>query len=161
MIKICSMETSMSRLKLLFALVFSLILIPCGYSANVVLKDTKGHQIPFSSLKGKWVFINYWASWCQPCLDEISVLNRFYSSKKDNVVLFAVNYDMLPLSDQLALIKKYHIRYPSLLNDPASDLDLGDIRGVPATFVFNPEGELSDTLYGEQTLAKLNAALDS
>ncbi|KTD24065.1 MULTISPECIES: TlpA family protein disulfide reductase [Legionella] len=132
-----------------------------GNCSSVILKDTSGHRIPFDSLKGKWVLINYWASWCQPCLDEIAELNRFYKKSSDKVALFAVNYDSLPLSHQLALIRKYNISYPSLQYNPARELKLGDIRGVPATFVFSPEGKLRDALYGNQTVESLNRAIRS
>lgn len=141
-----------------FIFVF-LLTATSGYSSNVILRDISGHTIPFDSLKGKWVLINYWASWCQPCIDEITELNRFYKKSNDKVALFAVNYDALPLSHQLALIRKYKISYPSLRHDPARDLELGDIRGVPATFVFNPEGKLQGALYGSQTLKSLNQAI--
>ncbi|MBA2710921.1 MAG: TlpA family protein disulfide reductase [Tatlockia sp.] len=126
--------------------------------SSVLLKDIGGQTIPFSSLKGKWVLINYWASWCQPCLDEISELNYFYEKNKDKVALFAVNFDLLPLPSQIALIRKYKISYPSLQSDPAKALDLGDIRGVPATFVFNQNGKLQTTLYGGQSVASLKRA---
>lgn len=124
--------------------------------AGVVLTDLDGETIPFSTLKGKWVLINYWASWCQPCLDEIQELNRFYKNKKEQVAVFAYNYDALPVIEQVKLIKHYGILYPSLQNDPGKALKLGDIRGVPITFVFNPEGELGDVLYGGQTLRTLS-----
>lgn len=124
--------------------------------ASVVLHDLSGHQIPFSSLQGKWVFINYWASWCEPCLEEIPELNRFYDEQKDNnVVMYGVNYDALPVQDQLSLIKEYNIRYPGLKQDPSLQLRLGDIRGVPVTFVFNPKGQLQRALYGGQTASSL------
>lgn len=150
----------MSRLKSVFLILIYLLSASYGYSKPVVLKDINGKKIPFASLKGRWVFINYWASWCQPCLDEIAELNRFYKDKKNRVALFAVNYDMLPLAQQMDLIRKYNIRYPSLQEDPANQLNLGAIAGVPATFVFNPAGKLSQTLYGEQTLLSLNKVLE-
>ncbi len=151
----------MRRLNLIFSVLIWWIITSCAYGSNVILKDVSGQTISFSSLKGKWVLINYWASWCQPCLDEIAELNRFYKNKKDKVALFAVNYDRSPLSVQIALIKKYKIHYPSLRNNPARALKLGNIRGVPVTFVFNPEGKLSRTLYGGQTLKSLSNATSS
>lgn len=149
----------MKKLGSLGLLIISLIAFSSSYGSPIILKDITGNTISFESLKGKWVLINYWASWCQPCLDEIAELNRFYQNSKDKVALFAVNYDALPVASQRALIKKYHINYPSLLNDPAGILHLGNIRGVPATFVFNPQGVLSDTLYGGQTLKSLNYSI--
>ncbi|KTC84927.1 TlpA family protein disulfide reductase [Legionella brunensis] len=146
----------MHRLKLL--LITFLITCSCAQASNAILTTINGEQITFNSLKGKWVLLNYWASWCQPCLDEIHELNQFYKQRKNNVALFAVNYDMLSVNEQLQLIKKYHIRYPSL-QDPAKQLRLGSIPGVPATFIFNPQGKLSQTLYGPQTAFSLNEAL--
>lgn len=73
--------------------------------------------------------------------------------------MFAVNYDALSLDEQKKLINQLGIRYPTLSENPAGPLRLGDIRGVPVTFVFNPEGELSDTLYGGQTVRSLSRAV--
>lgn len=129
-----------------------------AFATNTLI-DVHGKKIPFDSLKGKWVFINYWASWCQPCLDEITELNKFNQNKPDNVVLFAVNFDALPLENQLQLIKKLNINYPSLSEDPSDLLHLGYVQGVPATFVFDPQGQLRTTLYGSQTVRSLNEAI--
>ena len=125
--------------------------------ADIFLQDTHGQTTSFSSLKGNWVLINYWAEWCQTCLDEIPEFNRFYQShKKDSITLFAVNYDALPLWKQKNIIKRFNISYPNLLKDPATDLHLGDIKGVPVTFIFNPKGQLVKTLYGGQTVKTLD-----
>jgi thiol-disulfide isomerase/thioredoxin len=143
-------------------LVFTLSLIilsPLSY-AEAQLKDNSGQSTPFSQFKGKWVFINYWASWCPSCLDEIPEFNRFYElHKKKPIALFAVNFDGLSLREQNSLIKRFNIHYPSLVQDPADDLKLGDIRGIPVTFVFNPKGDLVKTLYGGQTAASLNEVI--
>lgn len=147
----------MIRLKLVVFL-FCSIVISFAH-AEIKLTDLHGQKIDFSSLRGKWVLINYWASWCQPCLDEIAELNHFYENKKDTVALFAVNFDALTVEEQLDLVKKLRIHYPNLQNDPGSQLGLEHVKGVPATFIFNPEGQLSATLYGSQTLASLTKAI--
>src|SRR3990167_11295234 len=89
-------------------LLLYLILSTTAYP-NVILTDMNGKQIDFISLKGKWVMINYWASWCQPCLDEIHELNAFYRHNHDKVALYAVNYDGLSLQKQQQLIQKYQM----------------------------------------------------
>lgn len=127
--------------------------------SNMTLIEFSGKKIPFSSLQGKWVMINYWASWCQPCLDEINELNAFYYRHHQQVEIYAVNFDGVSLPQQHQLIKTYHITYPSLRDDPAEDLALGELVGVPATFVFNPQGQLVNTLYGGQTIDSLEAAI--
>lgn len=141
-------------------LMFAILLCSSATHAEVMLQNLQGEDIALSSLKGKWVFINYWASWCGPCLDEISALNRFYKNNMDkDVEVYAINYDALPLNRQQRLIKKFDIRYPSLKHSAASALHLGNIEVVPVTFVFNPKGELSTTLYGGQTVASLTEAM--
>ncbi len=148
-----------SIIKFLLSAVILLSTATVGH-AEVLLKDLHGHDIAFSSLKGKWVLINYWASWCKTCVAEIPEFNRFYHKhEQDPVAVFAVNYDALPSPQQQSLIQKLKIQYPSLRSDPAFALGLGDIIGVPVTFVFNPQGELVNTLYGGQDLRALEEAI--
>lgn len=138
-----------------------LILFFCSITSQAItLQTLDGDNIESSSLQGKWIFINYWASWCGPCLDEISELNRFYKDNKaGNVALFAVNYDAMLLSKQRRLVKQFNIQYPSLRRDSAAALHLGSVNVVPVTYVLNPKGELSATLYGGQTIESLKAAM--
>jgi thiol-disulfide isomerase/thioredoxin len=128
--------------------------------AEIMLQTLQGEDIALSSLKGKWVFINYWESWCGQCVDEISELNRFYrKNKKHNVEVFAVNYGDLSLHNQLQLVKQFDIRYPSLQYGTVRALHLGNVSVVPVTFVLDPKGELSTTLYGGQTMESLAEAM--
>ena len=130
-------------------------------NADIVFKDTHGQSTSFSELKGKWVLINYWAGWCQSCVDEIPEFNRFYQNhKNDPIALFAVNFDSLPLFEQKNLIKRFNISYPNLLKDPANELHLGDITGVPVTFIYNPQGQLVKKLYGGQTAETLDKIIN-
>ena len=78
---------------------------------------------------------------------------------RSNVELFAINYDSPSVQENTALHKRLGIIYPGLAKDPAQSLGLRDIDGVPATFLFSPEGKLVDTLYGPQTLASLKKAI--
>src|SRR5690242_6309341 len=107
----------------------TILLAMCFHSvyAEVVFTTVQGEKIPFSSLKGKWVIINYWAGWCQTCVDEIGEFNAFYKSNKNKIALFAVNYDTLPLNEHKAMIKRVGIHYPSLAKNPGRQLGLGSI----------------------------------
>ena len=152
------MEIMMKRLVTLIFFVFYLLFNPLLH-AETLLTTLQGEKISFSSLQGKWVLINYWASWCNPCLDEIAELNEFYDNNNEKVALFAVNYEGQSVREQRYVAEKLALRYPSLASDPAKELNLGGIRGVPATFVFNPQGQLSEVLYGPQTQKSLMRAV--
>lgn len=137
-----------------------LLLFFCHVSmAAPMLHPIDGPALSMEGLKGKWVMINYWATWCAPCLEEIPSLNRLYSEHKKDLAVFAVNYDMVPTDEQRSLSQHYHIAYPSLGENPAEALGLGDIRGVPITFVFNPQGTLAQTLRGKQSYKNLLNAI--
>jgi thiol-disulfide isomerase/thioredoxin len=148
-------------MRLFLMLCFSmLVAITPLHARTPTLQNIDGDEFTFSSLKGKWVYINYWASWCAPCLHEIPEINRFYQQyKTKNIAVFGVNYDGLSSDEQRTLIQKYQLAYPSLGLDPADTLKLGDIKGVPVTFIFNPDGQLFDIKYGEQTIKSLSAYL--
>ena len=148
--------------------IFGLMLALMSYSvagsvfdrSAVVLEDLDGKQISLASLHGKWVFINFWASWCGPCLDEINELNHFYAAKHpQQVELFAVNFESLTVAQQRQVAQEYDIQYPSLNLNSLAPLHLKDISVMPVTYVFNPTGRLSTILYGGQTEEDLLAEL--
>lgn len=148
----------MRLIKLLLCVCLQATVLPVLASS---LKTTDGQTISWNSLRGKWVLINYWASWCDSCVYEIPELNRFFKShSKEQVALFAVNYDSPSLQELKTLNQQFKINYPSLVNDPSQELGLGDITAVPVTFVFNPQGQLVKRLYGGQSLRSLNKALN-
>jgi thiol-disulfide isomerase/thioredoxin len=149
----------MRRFILLIGLLWSLS--ASLWATEIILQRALlGDNLTLSSLKGKWVYINYWANWCQPCLEEIAAFNQFYEKYKNkNIAIFGVNYDGLPINEQIALIKQAGLHYPSLLTDPAAALKLGDIRAVPVTFIFDPTGKLHDVRYGKQTMESLSNVL--
>jgi len=115
-----------------------------------IIKTITGEKIDFNHLKRNWVVVNYWANWCEPCKKEIPELNAF-AQTHDNVYMVGVNYDGVDNHQLTELIAKNDIHYFNAMLDPSSELGLGDIPGLPVTFVFNQQGQLAKTLYGPQT----------
>ncbi len=154
--------TTMNKLFAYFGLIFALMGYQTASQASVALEDLNGNKISLASLHGKWVFINYWASWCGPCLEEISALNHFYATKHpEKVAVFAVNFDSSSVPQQRRLAQENDIEYPSLNPSSLKSLHLDNISVVPVTYVFDPKGNLNTTLYGGQTEENLQALLNS
>ncbi len=143
---------------LCIAVISVFVLAACSESPTLTVYN--GKSFKFSELQGKWVVINYWASWCKPCYKEIPALNVFYNDyKKKDVIVFGVSYDQVGLDELNNVIKKIGAKFPTLAEDPAPLLGLGNIPGLPATYVFNPKGKLVKTLLGLQTEASLVKAI--
>lgn len=130
--------------------------------AEPVFKDTEGNAVQLSSLKGKWIVVNYWASWCPTCLAEIPELNTFYKKHQNkNVAIYSVNYDPQSLASLKMAVRKARIKFPTLSVDPNSAWHLGQIDAVPTTFIINPKGKVVKKLVGETTEAELTRAMNS
>lgn len=113
----------------------------------------------FADLRGKWLLVNYWAEWCKPCIEEIPELNRFHQQFSANATVLAVNYDNAQGEKLQEQIKHLQIAMPVLQQDPSMQLGYQRPDALPTTLVFNPEGKLTATLMGPQTVATLAAAI--
>jgi len=128
---------------------FCLLLTGCS---QPVLHDSNGNTVRFSDYRGKWIVLNYWATWCKPCYREVPDINAFYRAhyNKDAVV-FGVSYDHAPVDQLNQLAKKIGAEFPTLTTDPAKQLGVNHVPGLPATFIIGPDGKLKKMLLGEQT----------
>ena len=74
-------------------------------------------------------------------------MNQFYQDyKDDNVTVLGVNYDRVDAQALQQIITEMGVEFPTLISDPAEQLGIGEIPGLPATYIFNPEGKLSKKL---------------
>lgn len=138
-----------------------LLLIPivllfsaCNQPAHAFI-DTQGHKISTTDWKGKWVIINYWATWCDACAEEIPQLNLFYQHKQNQVVMIGVNFDDLAGADLVNAVNQLNIHFPVLQTNPARALGLPALSVLPTTYLINPQGKIVKQLIGPQTAAGL------
>jgi thiol-disulfide isomerase/thioredoxin len=111
--------------------------------AGIRFKDIKGKVVDLESLKGKVVFLNFWATWCPPCLAEMPSINKLYSQFKDdpNVVFILVDADSeLEKAQQFMDKKKYGMPVYAVASDIPEQLFKGSL---PTTIVFDKLGRVS------------------
>ncbi len=144
------------------------ILVFYSFAANAAaptvdftLKDINGNPHQLSDYRGKWVIVNYWATWCPPCLDEIPELSDFHEKHKANdAVVLGINYEEdIDVSYLRKFIEEYLISYPILRGDPDGPAPLGQIYGLPSTFIISPDGKVVSRKVGGITQAQLEEFL--
>ena len=124
--------------------------------------DRSGSRLQQENLKdlqGQWLVINYWATWCKPCIEEIPELNSFAHQYNQQVRVFGVNFDGLSGEELIAASTQLGIDFPTLATDPASQLGYERPSVLPTTIVINPQGQLQKILLGPQTAASLSQAI--
>jgi len=110
--------------------------------------------------QGQWQFINYWATWCGPCRDEIPELNDFAKNHAD-IRIYGINYDGLEGDALTAAIADMGIEFSSLSADPAPTFGIPRPQVLPTTLVISPDGKLVASLMGPQTAQTLGAAIEA
>ncbi|MFP6806588.1 MAG: TlpA disulfide reductase family protein [Pseudomonadales bacterium] len=135
-------------MKKLFAVLLVIALTSCQQPD---FYDTEGRGYLHEDLKGKWLILNYWATWCGPCIKEIPELNKLAEEHADTLQVFGVNFDQ-PDGEQIQeQVARMKIEFPVYLIDPAAALGITRPEVLPTTFVFDPQGKLHSTLVGPQT----------
>ena len=122
--------------------------------------DTQGHGYRYADLEGKWLIVNYWATWCGPCIKEIPELNKIAAEHQDHMHVFGVNFDEPDAEEMQAQVEKMKIEFPVYAIDPAVELGIAKPDVLPTTFVFSADGNLHATLIGPQTEDSLLGVLD-
>ena len=105
------------------------------------LVDSKGKTHRLSDYKGKWVLVNFWATWCPPCLEEIPDLVALHDNKKNNLVVLGVAMDYRNPKEVLSFAEQQMISYPIILGDYQKAAQVGPLKGLPTTYLFNPQGK--------------------
>jgi thiol-disulfide isomerase/thioredoxin len=106
------------------------------------LTDLDGNTVKAEDFRGQWLVINYWATWCAPCRDEMPELVKFQAENAENVQVVGIAYEDAAVEKLQSFAADFNISYPLLTIDvynPPSFAQEGGL-GLPTTIVYTPEG---------------------
>jgi len=116
---------------------------------NFELQDVHNQSHQLSDYQGQWVVVNFWASWCSPCIREIPELNRFHQQyHKHGVTVIGINFEELSVEQLKQAIGEFRIDYPVLRIGGVPLVPFEPLKGLPSTFVVSPEGRLVKSWLG-------------
>jgi len=156
------------KLKQLFYLLLVLMFIIGGCKKNktesaqpapaFTLQDLDGKNVSLAGLRGKVVVLDFWATWCPPCVKEIPHFVELHEQYKDKgVEIVGISLDDAGISVVKAFVQKYQIKYPILMTDGRVDKAFGGISGIPTTFVIDSAGNISKKYVGYRDKAVFEA----
>jgi peroxiredoxin len=167
----------MKNSELLICLLLSLILIHCGgnpHDGNPTsdfdfnLPDLKGKLHSLKDFRGEVVVLNFWATWCPPCLEETPTLNDLHSRYKDSGVhVIGIALDKDSLDVVRPFVKTNNISYTILRGDQEifAFLSAGssgeEFKGVPTTLIIDRKGKIRERFDGSFELEQLEERLRS
>lgn len=113
-----------------------------GYQApSFQLEDQNGTSYDLSSMKGKVVFINFWATWCPPCRAETPDLVNLYEKYQDQVVFLGINATKVDSPDKVeAFIKQYKVSYPIPLDSSGKVVNQYRVHSYPTSYIIDSQG---------------------
>ena len=140
---------------------FSLPIVSSAMSAVAASQPTETRTL--SALKGKVVFLNFWATWCGPCRDEMPSMEVLYNRFKDKgLEILAVNCEE-GQEDVIAFMTNYGLTFPALLDEDGKVNGAYGIQAIPTTFLIDRDGRIILRLVGSINwdTEKIHAAIES
>jgi thiol-disulfide isomerase/thioredoxin len=107
-----------------------------------LLNDLSGNAISTAGYHGKVVLINFWATWCPPCREEIPEMIALASKYKDNLQIIGVSMDDDPPEQVLAFARAKNMNYPIVMGSDQLSEEYGGVDALPTTFVLDTNGRV-------------------
>ncbi len=132
-----------------------LLLLPLpfsGYAADFSLEDMQGKTHHLVDYRGKWVLVNFWATWCPPCLSEIPELSSLHNAHKDSdLVVIGIAMDSGSTRKVANFAEAHGISYPIVLGNRKIAAQIGELEVLPTSYLYAPNGEQASYQVGEVT----------
>ncbi|MBU0623201.1 MAG: TlpA family protein disulfide reductase [Gammaproteobacteria bacterium] len=122
----------------------ALLLLATGaaFAQGFDFKDLQGKKQRLSDYRGQWVLVNFWATWCPPCLEEIPDLIALHEAhRKTDLVVIGVALDSTRES-VVEFVAKKKVSYPIVFGDYTLAQQVGEVNALPTSFLYDPAGKL-------------------
>lgn len=113
-----------------------------NFSYAFSLKDTENNLHTLDKYKGKWVLVNFWATWCPPCLMEIPDFVELQKKLPHKIAIIGIAMDYKNPKDVINFAKEQKINYPIVLGDRKIASQIGSVTMFPTSYLYNPQGKL-------------------
>jgi len=124
-------------------LIIGALMVMNASAIEMPLVGIDGENINLSDLQGNWVVVNYWATWCPPCIEEMPELQAFHDDNVDKgAIVIGINTELLSKQQLKSFLDKLSIIFPIFRSRPEQKSELGLIPGLPTTFLVSPEGKV-------------------
>lgn len=137
-------------MKTLLRGLFSALLLGCcalAHAVDYTLPDLDGRLQSLDQYRGKWVIVNYWATWCGTCRKELPDLISLHEKHRDkDIVVVGINFEDIGRQELQAFVATQNIPYPILRTRPVRTTPLGPVPALPTTYIIDPSGK---TVAGE------------
>lgn len=109
-----------------------------GKAPDFEVKTLKGESVKLSDYKGKKVMLNFWATWCPPCKEEMPDMEKFYQQASEDVVILAVNID--PQYNVKQFVTEMGVTFPILLDEKDKVNSMYQVLTIPTTYFIDEKG---------------------
>jgi len=118
-----------------------------------------GEAFDLAAQRGNWVIVNYWATWCAPCIAEMPDISAFVAGRED-VRAIGLAFEDTERAEIEAFLEKHPVVYPIAQVDPIDPPgDFAPPRGLPTTYLIAPDGRVAKRFTGPVDSADLAAAI--
>lgn len=126
---------------------------------DITVTAMDGTRLKLSDLRGKTVFVNFWATWCGPCMQEMPVMEKVYPEYKDKVEFFTVSIDDAR-ADYEKYVKEQGFAFPMYWGDKNAIISAYGLQGIPASYIIDKYGTITQSHIGGMQEKDMRAFLD-
>ncbi len=138
-----------------------LFLATAACADDFALEDVSGKTHHLADYRGKWVLVNFWATWCPPCLNEVPELIALQAAHRGrDLEVIGVALDSTRAS-VMAFAAKSHINYPLVIGNRKLAEQIGEVEVLPTSYLYAPNGEQVARQDGEVNRADVEAYIKS